>query len=362
MNEGGQQVEKKADISMLLPHQWSMALQAGDMLEDVTCTPEELSWLWKFQERRFQMSKEMFKPLDFENPSLLPVPWCLHGDSAPFTEVDSWIVVSMKCLLTKRPIGESQLLLYVLPKAASAKQAIQSLNETLAWSFSCLAQGAAPKKNKDGNAERERQALQKRMASGKKQNLQYFALEFGFPYPGRNYLCPYCLADQFLEGSAKPFTDMRQDAAWRTSILTERELQEENCSHSLLKMKEVNVSAIKLDALHMLDLGVAAYMHGSVLVEIMNQLGGRSRGLGDRGWQEDEELEADRCPAQSRGLPLLRHQKGAQIRAFAAVRVQLCKVYCTSRAEKHCYTLESKPCGRIPKPLGAMAVNASCRY
>ena len=279
MKEEGQQVLKNAEISMLLPHQWVLALQAGDMLEDLTCTPEDLYCFWRAQERNPQMSKKMLKSLDWKNPSLLPVPWCLHGDSAPFTEADSLIVVSMRCLLTKRAIGESQLLVYALPKAASTKEAIQSLNETLAWSFSCLAQGVAPKKDKDGKPMEKQKG--KRFKRGLLYaitgDLEYFAWEFGFPYPASNYLCPYCLADQFLEETARPFTDFRQDAAWRTSILNERELEEKYGSHPLLRMTEVKVSTIKLDVLHMLDLGVASYMHGSILVEIMNQLGGRSR-------------------------------------------------------------------------------------
>lgn len=66
----------------------------------------------------------------------------LHGDGAPFTEVDSLQVISFRCLLTKRAISESQLMIAAWPKQSPTP----ATGKWLAWSFRCLFEGQTPKK------------------------------------------------------------------------------------------------------------------------------------------------------------------------------------------------------------------------
>ena len=47
--------------------------------------------------------------------------------------------------------------------------------------------------------------------------------------------------------------------------------------HPLFKVPGVSVPTLKLDILHLLDLGVSCYLYGSVLYSIMNGLGGTSK-------------------------------------------------------------------------------------
>ena len=278
VKEQGQLEEKVMDSFLLLPHQWSLALEAAEMLAPLTCTNEELRVFWESQKKSPQMSPAMWKSLDFNHPSTLPLPWCLHGDSAPFTEADSLQVLSMRCLLTKRPIGESQLLLTAIPKAALTKGGWQKLMETVAWSFSCLREGVAPKKDVEGKKmERERgKKFRKGWLWAITGDLEFFASEFGFPYPGANELCAWCKADQNLSESTHPYTDFRACASWRGTVLSPSQLMAKWGSHCLFKSEGISPSTVKLDLLHTLDLGVAAYMHGSVLVEVMNTFDGRS--------------------------------------------------------------------------------------
>ena len=274
----GQQEEKVVDSYLILPHQWSLALESAEMLAPLTCTNEELRMFWETQKRNPQMSPAMWKSLGFSHPSTLPVPWCLHGDSAPFTEADSLQVLSMRCLLTKRPIGESQLLLTALPKAALTKEGWQKMMETVAWSFSCLREGIAPKKDVEGKKmEKERgKRYRKGWLWAITGDLEWFAAEFGFPYPASNQLCAWCMADQSLTGGAHPYTDFRASATWRGTVLSPSQLQRKYGTHALFRKDGISPSFVKLDLLHTLDLGVAAYMHGSVLVEVMNSYAGRS--------------------------------------------------------------------------------------
>ena len=68
---------------------------------------------------------------------------------------------------------------------------------------------------------------------------------------------------------------MRPSAAWRATVLPPEELKKK-FTHPLFAIPGVNALSLKLDILHVLDLGVSAYLHGSVLVSIMDKLGGTS--------------------------------------------------------------------------------------
>lgn len=96
------------------------------------------------------MTQQLWRSLDFDRPESLPIPWCLHGDAAPFTETDSIQVLSFRCLLTSMPVGDSQLLLAAIPKAAVSKETFNTIMECMAWSFTSLYEGKAPKKNHSG--------------------------------------------------------------------------------------------------------------------------------------------------------------------------------------------------------------------
>lgn len=83
------------------------------MLEAMTADTAALHTFWKEQEKLGGLPA-FFKSFDWETE--LPIPWNLHGDAAPYTEVDSLKVVSMRCPLSSRAVEHSQLCLAVLPK------------------------------------------------------------------------------------------------------------------------------------------------------------------------------------------------------------------------------------------------------
>ena len=136
--------------------------------------------------------------------------------------------------------------------------------------------GGAPKKKRHGTEEMlgKGKRFRKGWVWAVTGDLEWFASEFGFPYAASNLLCGYCLADQNFKDSSMPFTDFRPQAAWRKSCLTPGQLQETSGDHPLLRLGCTSPLGIKLDVLHVLDLGVACYLHGSVFISIMNQLEG----------------------------------------------------------------------------------------
>ena len=96
LKQDGERVSSRADCHLLLPH----LLQEANLLESLTCTASDLVTFWKSQKHSVQMKQNpgLFESLDFEHPSLLPVPYILHGDGAPFTEVDSIQVISFRSM------------------------------------------------------------------------------------------------------------------------------------------------------------------------------------------------------------------------------------------------------------------------
>ena len=131
-----------------------------------------------------------------------PVPWLLHGDGAPFSEIDSVTVISMRCAISGVTIKLSQLLLTCLPKTAKTSSSMKPLWEAIAGSFKKMADEGSGVLFVVGG------------------DLEWFSAEFGWPTAMSNHPCPYCEADNLfdMEASKHPFTDFRKDARWKTTL------------------------------------------------------------------------------------------------------------------------------------------------
>ena len=138
------------------------------------------------------MLDSSFFDFDWENE--LPIPWNLHGDGAPFTEVDSLKVVSMRCPLSSLDVEHSQLMLAAVPKQATVTTTWAPLWQALADSFEILAQGKNTRRG---------------IALSIVGDLEFFCQEFGFPTAMSNQCCPFCMATNFHGENPCPFTDMR---------------------------------------------------------------------------------------------------------------------------------------------------------
>ena len=90
-------------MEFLPSHSWVLALEQGGLLQELTCNGKDLKIFWESQKDSPQMSGKLWSGLDWNH---LPIPYVLHGDGAPFTEVDSLQVISFRCLLTKRAISD----------------------------------------------------------------------------------------------------------------------------------------------------------------------------------------------------------------------------------------------------------------
>jgi hypothetical protein len=96
VKQGGHRIEKEASTHMLLPHLWVIEAQENNFLGNLCCKDEEIAAFWRSQMKSPQMTPELKQVIKTSQPSQLPVPYLLHGDAAPFTEVDSIQVLSFR--------------------------------------------------------------------------------------------------------------------------------------------------------------------------------------------------------------------------------------------------------------------------
>ena len=170
--------------------------------------------------------------------------------------------LSMRCAISGVAIKLSQLALACLPKTAATDGSMKPLWTAIAESFRRL-------------AEEGRGVLF--VLAG---DLEYFSSEFGWPTAMSNHACPYCVCDNFFEAEASkhPFTDFRKEASWKTAL--KKAADPPPSPHPLWKVPGVSFWTMKLDLLHLVDLGVACHIYGNLLAALVEKIPmGRKKAL-----------------------------------------------------------------------------------
>lgn len=215
------------------------------MLESITANVADLDKYWSEQDFKknpqLKMAATFWTSFDVQNE--LPIPLLLHGDHASFSETDSMLVVSMRCVISDKAVKNSELLLACLPKEATTGSTWKPIWDAITASLTALANGRHPDRSRP---------LRRAIVMAVAGDLEFFAAEFGWPTASSNYPCPFCKADNFFNEDKKvaPFNDFRPTAAWRALPRTPP-----NNGHQLLSVPAVNCWSLKLDLLHMVDLG-----------------------------------------------------------------------------------------------------------
>ena len=172
-------------------------------------------------------------------------------------------------------------------------------------------------------------------------DLEFFSSEFQFPTAMSNYPCAYCSATNKFGDNEAPFTDFRAGAAWRgTQAMPE-------VDHPLMEVSGVSSAAIRLDLLHLIDLGCAAHLYGNLvwdLVEDHTEGPNRIAKLAKVNKSIEETYKSCKIPASRRlqrlnmsdvcmggeEFPVLKHCKGRRIRYFSKVAVKLAAAHATT--------------------------------
>ncbi|CAE7266703.1 unnamed protein product [Symbiodinium sp. CCMP2592] len=290
-DSSGEKAVKEKNIPIMLPHEWVQ----GGLLESLTASPGDLRKFWsqqRWDSKQFRRQADFFNSLDWEQD--LPIPWVLHGDAAPYTEVDSLQVVSFRCMITSKKVACSEFLLAVMPKHGADQNTWTKLWDEIADSFVKLAKGKSGKTS-----------LRKGIIMSISGDLEWFSAEFGWPTASSNFPCPYCGADNLFDEakSVAPFTDMRATAAWRGMLRDPDETEMK--PHALWRVPAVSFWTMKLDLLHMADLGHRLPKLNKTDI------------------------------VTPKGYPVLKHIKGRKVRHFAGVAVAMAKLYSKSKKGQH---------------------------
>lgn len=350
-DESGQPQLKAHSLPVLLPHEWVHSIDKKEMHHILGQEAAALFWQGIDLKRpRFQACPDWRK--SYKNLKRdAPIPFLLHGDSAPHSEVDSLMCISMRALTSELSVAESQLLLFASPKGCLERQTVAAVMKTLTWSFQALDKNTFPSKDPWGNPlqEKERRNMagqpilpnKKRcMLFGLIGDLEWYGDEFGMPRAMADMPCGYCQADQHDE---RPFNDFRATALWRDTIYTPQEM-EEKYTHQLFKVPGLHPLGMYLDTLHTLDLGVSCHICGNILWEILEdhmEEPSREGRLASLNKMVVEEYNALGTPASQRvGIlkvsnigesssvyPLLKHIKGRRVRYLVPVVKKLAEKY-----------------------------------
>ena len=95
-------------------HCFQLSCLRNGLLESVSAGQEALTAFWKKQKKLGLLDTPFWRSFRWQDE--LPIPWAVHGDGAPYSELDTLKVVSMRCLLTNVQVEHSQLLLACSPK------------------------------------------------------------------------------------------------------------------------------------------------------------------------------------------------------------------------------------------------------
>ena len=171
-------------------------------------------------------------------------------------------------------------------------------------------------------------------------DMEFFYQEFQFPRPNQANPCLWCACTQEGEDC---WNDFHQEAGWRRTTLSPGQL-EARLEHPLFQVQGVNAQALKLDVLHVLDLGVSCHVVGNLLWEIIedSKPGSRNSNMSCLNAEIQEIYQELGIPSGTRlpnlkwksdlatganDYPCLKHQKGRRIRHFMPVAVELARRY-----------------------------------
>jgi len=366
---------KDRDCAILYPHDWIVHLAELGLLSKVMGLPAVTSF-WEQQDfennPQFTACGDFFRNLNWQEEIVIPL--LLHGDAAPHTENDSVLAFSMRSILATNSVQLSQLLLFLMAKSTIVDGSLEPVWKEMVWSFTALTTGVHPDRDSAGRRyatmtdrtpeqEKRHRLAGNWLAPGHKKvkavvmvfaaDIEFFCQQFGFPYAMENHPCPYCRCDNLHKNSKAPFTDFSKDAAWKTKMVPLHELLEKYGKHPLMQVPGFSFQTLKLDTLHILDLGVACHVYGNLLWEIIeDELPGSRQtcmvelnrliqsaydDLGVPAQQRVGRLNISNISKQGQSYPCVAHVKGRRVRMFSEVAIKLAEQFVSpmNKASQH---------------------------
>lgn len=223
-------------IAVLLPHEWfgcmATSFEPCDFAEQFGLSG--LTAWWSRQDRN-NPKFQNHPLLAIDNWDSKVIPLALHADGAQFQERDSLLTVSFRGLLFSRTSKkDAHLLTASLPKSVTTNECEDEMWAVMQWSLQCLLGGKYPCSDHRGQAW-PAGSMRGKLANtplhpdgyrgvlwGVCGDLDFYSKDMGLPHPGAAKFCFRCHCDR----QAVPWTDFRDTAAWRETVLTAEDLMQ----------------------------------------------------------------------------------------------------------------------------------------
>ena len=208
------------------------------------------------------------------------IPCTIHGDGAPTNKVESLFTISWSSLLGEGPTKSTRHIFTVVQKGEMGAATLAALFRRLAWSFNALALGRMPRKDWNGKrtlgSHRVLANGWRLAAIGLRGDWEFFCQVCGFPTSTNvPHMCFMCKASP-----TGPLCWSRGDAEapWRATMKShESYLAELAAEHkqvpAVFAIRTLRLEGVIADAMHTIDLGVAAHLCGNVMHEVMETAG-----------------------------------------------------------------------------------------
>ena len=208
------------------------------------------------------------------------IPLAVHADGVPVFKGKSLVVLSANSVLSNSSASAAKFLLGVHWKSqmlkgdSAANDTERALWQCVLWDLNSLFVGAHPLTNHSG--EQWPAGSDGRLLAGAaladswwavlwifKGDLDHFANHLGLEHWATDTPCPWCRADR----TDALWTDFRDGAPWKQTVWTGAlwRAAARPQRHPVFQLPYFSIANIAIDVLHVLSLGVAQHIAGSVL-------------------------------------------------------------------------------------------------
>jgi len=209
------------------------------------------------------------------------IPCSIHGDGAPTSKVECLFSISWSSLLGQGCTKETRHVFTVIQKSCMGPKTLDVIFSRMAWSFNALAIGCMPQRDWQGR--RTNPSNGRVLASGwrfpvicLRGDWEFFCQVCKFPapnsVPNMRFMC-----------NASPDGALRwirgdEHAPWRSTLRSHEAYLESLRARSeplpgIFAIKSLKLQGVMADAMHTIDLGVAAHLCGNIMFEVMEAAG-----------------------------------------------------------------------------------------
>ena len=239
-------------------------------------TPSEVEGFWRHLSGHIIRTSNESR-LDVERS----IPCSIHGDGAPTTRVEGLFTISWSSMVGQGSTKDTRHVFTVIQKSSIGPDTLDMLFRRMAWSFNALAAGRMPQR--DWKGLRTIPDPGRILASGwrlatiaLRGDWEFFCQVCGFP--AANSVPNMCFVCNASPDGPLRWTRGDEAAPWRSTLRSHEAYLGQLRARSeqvpgIFGIRSLRLEGVLADAMHTIDLGVAAHLCGNVMFEVMESAG-----------------------------------------------------------------------------------------